>query len=422
MMPLVPSTLVRITRFYLLTALGYLVLTLAVSIISATGSRFLPPFDSSVFWYAGVLGWISLPVMGAFYQFFPTLQGQDLRMARWTFPQYGLINLGLLGMLGSILLDSKPGLGVFTAVYAMGAFLLAFILLGLNLTPSKVTLTLRFYIAAVVYFLAGVTILTLVNLGLAPLGRPLVSHLVLIGWAVMAIFGAQYIMVPMLQLKNLAWEPLANVQFYVANLGVLGLAWGFLGGGTPAIAAAGALELVAILLFVAVIWRSVTSGPSRLAKLDLSVMFYLAGDGHLVLVALLGIAMALFPLNLRTVHLHLALIGVLTNTIIGAMYHILPFLVWWETYAGKVGLEQVPLLKELFHEPFARLSFYVWNGSLWGMIAGFVTGLFALVAFFGFVQLVLAAILLAQMLHLVARRTSQGAPQTQPGTTLNLTA
>jgi len=419
---MVPTTLVRITRFYLLTALGYLTLTLAVALVSAAGPSFLPPIDSSLFWYVGVLGWVVLPIMGAFYQFFPTLQGQDLHMERWTFPQYGLINLGLLGMLGSILLGNKPGLGVFTAVYAVGAFLLAFILLGQNLTRSKVTLTLRFFMAALVYLLAGVTILTLINLGLTPIGRPVVSHLVLIGWAVMAIFGAQYIMVPMLQLKNLAWEPLANVQFYVANLGVLGLAAGFLGGGTPVIAAGGALELAAILMFVAVIWRSVSTGPSRLAKLDLSVMFFLAGDGHLVLVALLGITMALFSLNLRTVHMHLALIGVLTNTIIGAMYHILPFLVWWQTYAGKVGLERVPLLKELFHEPLARKSFYLWNGSLWGMIAGFVSGLNALVAVFGGIQLVLAVILLAQMLHLVAGRTNQDVPQTPQGSTLNLTA
>ena len=129
--------------------------------------------------------------------------------------------------------------------------------------------------------------------------------------------------------------------------------------------------------------------------------------------------MVLFPFNLRTVHMHLALIGVLTNTIIGAMYHILPFLVWWETYAGKVGLERVPLLKELFHEPFARLSFWIWNGSLWVLVAGFLLGLFYLVALAWVVQLALAAILLAQMLHLVARRNGRQAPQ---GSTLNLKA
>src|SRR3989304_4419235 len=113
MMPLVPTTLVRITRFYLLTAIGYLVLTLALAVASA-GSGSLPAINPNLFWYVGVLGWVALPVI-----------------------------------------------------------LLAFILLGRNLTLSKVTLTLRFFVAAVVYFLAGVTVLTLINLGLAPLGRPL---------------------------------------------------------------------------------------------------------------------------------------------------------------------------------------------------------------------------------------------------------
>src|SRR3989304_7588354 len=115
MMPLVPTTLVRITRFYLLTAIGYLVLTLALAVASA-GSGSLPAINPNLFWYAGVLGWVALPVMGAFYQFFPTLQGQDLRMERWTFPQYGLVNLGLLGMLGSLGAGSRAALGLLTAL------------------------------------------------------------------------------------------------------------------------------------------------------------------------------------------------------------------------------------------------------------------------------------------------------------------
>ncbi|MDP2663109.1 MAG: hypothetical protein Q8R28_20525 [Dehalococcoidia bacterium] len=413
MMPMVPSTLVRITRYYLLTGLVYLVVTLLLAVASAAGMVGVSTAAPSLFWYAAVLGWVSLPIMGAFYQFFPTLQGQDLHMKGWTLPQYGVTNLGLLGMLGSVLAGNATALGVFTTIYALGAFLLAVILLAGNLTLSKVTLTLRFHITAVIFFLSGVTILALNNLGLASLGRPVVSHLVLIGWGVMAIFGSQYIMVPMLQLKTLVWERAANVQYYLAALGVLVLAWGFVGGGLTVVAAGGIMEFLAIALFVAVILRSVTTGPPRLPKMDLSVMFYLAGDAYLVLVALLGISTAVFHFNLSAEHIHLALIGVLTNTIIGAMYHILPFLVWWETYAGKVGLERVPLLKELFNEHFARRSFYFWNGSLWVMIAGFLLSNYYLVALAGAVDVVLAASLLAQMLRLVSVHGDH-APQGQP--------
>ncbi len=414
MMPIVPTALVRITRFYLLTALGYLLLTILIALVSVAGTGIFPTVNPDLFWYAAVLGWVSLPVMGAFYQFFPTLQGQDLHMERWTFVQYGFVNLGLLGMLGSLLVNNSAALGIFTTVYALGAFLLGFILLAGNLTPSKMTLTLRFYVTAVIYFLAGVTILTLNTLGLAALGRPVVSHLVLIGWAVMAIYGAQYIMVPMLQLKTLVWERVANVQYYVANLGVLGLAWGFVGGGLPVIVAGGIMEFLAIILFVTVILRSITTGPSRIAKMDLSVMYFLAGNSYLILVALLGIATAIFPLNLRIVHINLALIGVLTNTIIGAMYHILPFLVWWETYAGKVGLEKVPLLKDLFNESFARTSFYFWNGALLAMITGLILGWYYLVALAVLVEIVLAITLLGQMLHLVAAHKEDSSPEANP--------
>jgi hypothetical protein len=179
---------------------------------------------------------------------------------------------------------------------------------------------------------------------------------------------------------------------------------------------------LAIILFIAVIWRSVTTGPTRLPKLDLSVKFFLAGDAHLVLVSLLGVVVALISFNLRTVHMHLALIGVVSNVIIGAIYHILPFLVWWETYAGKVGLERVPLLKELFNEPFANFSFYAWNISLWVMVAGFLFTQYYVVAIAGVVELILAAILLGQMLNLVARRKSESTSGQPKGSAMDLTA
>jgi hypothetical protein len=413
MMPIVPTALVRITRYYLLTGALYLVLTLALGIAAALAEDgYLPTIETSLLWYAGLLGWVSFPVMGAFYQFFPTLQGRDLGMERWSFVQYGLVNLGLLGMLGSLWLGLGPLLGLFTLVYTLGALLLVLILVGGNLDPARVTLTLGFYVAALFYFLAGLALLSLLNLGFTPFGgRALVSHLVLVGWAVMAIFGAQYIMVPMLQLKTLVWEPLSRLQFYIANLGVLGLAAGFALGRSPLIAAGGALFFLAIALFAAVIFRTVFTGPSRMAGLDLTVKHYLAGDAHLVLVALLGIGMALFFWNLRTVHMHLALIGVLTNIIVGAMYHILPFLVWWEVYASKVGEQPVPLLKEIFHYRLANFNFYLWNISLWGMIVGFVLGLYPLVALFGVGMLALAVIFLVDMLGvLVVHRRGRASP------------
>src|SRR3972149_6314124 len=93
-MPLVPTTLVRITRYYTLAATAYFLLTLAVGLWRVVGV--LP--DPRMHWLLAIFGWISFPIMGAYYQFFPTLQGRDLQHERLTMPQFALANLGVLGM------------------------------------------------------------------------------------------------------------------------------------------------------------------------------------------------------------------------------------------------------------------------------------------------------------------------------------
>src|SRR3990170_6286861 len=114
-MQIVPTSLVRISRYYMVTAIGYLILTLLIGILRALSS--VP--DPRVHLEPALLGWISFPIMGAYYQFFPTLQGQDLKWERATLPQFALVNLGLVGTLVTAWTGSETGVAVSTAVYGL---------------------------------------------------------------------------------------------------------------------------------------------------------------------------------------------------------------------------------------------------------------------------------------------------------------
>jgi hypothetical protein len=41
------------------------------------------------------------------------------------------------------------------------------------------------------------------------------------------------------------------------------------------------------------------------------------------------------------------------------LYKIIPFLVWFHTFAGKVGLKPVPLLKDLYSEKAGNSQFWL---------------------------------------------------------------
>ena len=411
-MQIVPTSLVRITRYYMIAAVFYLLITLATGIIRA-----LTPLPSPlVHWAPSVLAWVSFPIMGAYYQFFPTLQGRDLRWERLTLPQFVLANVGVLGLIGAALLGNQPSLVVGSTIFTAAALLFAAIIVFANLDTTKITLTLRFYLASLAYFVIAVILFFLKSLGISPIwaSTAFLLHLFATGWAILAIMGAEYAMVPMLQLKELRYPRLADAQFYLANLGIGGLAIAMAIGNGPLIAAAGSLTLIAILVFVYNIIASLTYGPSRMAHLDISVKYFLVGIVYLLVTALVGILVAAFRWwSVVPIHLHLGLIGVVTLTIVGGTYHIVPFVVWWEVYAPKLGYEDVPMVKQLYNERSANWQLYGFNAGLILMIGGFALSANYLLAAGGTI-LVLAALAYArEMINVVGHRKNLAKPATQ---------
>ncbi|MDO8674298.1 MAG: hypothetical protein Q7O66_23055 [Dehalococcoidia bacterium] len=399
---MVPTKLIRISRYYMVTALFYLFITLAMGLLRAIVT--IP--DPLVHWAPAVLGWVSFPIMGAYYQFFPTLQGKDLRFENLALPQYMVANLGLIVIFLASAIGFQLGLVIGFGIYAVAVLMFAAIILG-NTDWSMLSLTLRFFLASLTYFVGAVALLFLRSMGIGPMwaDRPFVLHIIVFGWATLAVMGAEYIMVPMLQLKALRHPRLAEWQFYLINLGFLGLAYSFTTASLPLIASAGTLAFVGILVFAYNIFASLAHGPARLRRLDISVKYFMVGIVYLIATVIASILMAAFHLyQLRPIHLHLGLIGFLTMTIVGAMYHIVPFVVWWEVYASKLGSEEVPLLHQLYNHRSATWQLYGLNAGLLTMIAGFCVNLTVLVAAGGTMLVVVSLAFATEMLRVLGHR------------------
>ena len=59
-----------------------------------------------------------------------------------------------------------------------------------------------------------------------------------------------------------------------------------------------------------------------------------------------------------------ALVGWLGQSMIGYLYNIVPFLLWHGRYGPLVGRQKVPLMRELLHERWAWLSWWLINVGL----------------------------------------------------------
>jgi hypothetical protein len=88
------------------------------------------------------------------------------------------------------------------------------------------------------------------------------------------------------------------------------------------------------------------------------------------------------------------IVGFFSTLIIGQMYKIVPFLVWFHTYSDRAGKEPVPMLRDLTSESVAMRQFWLLNAGILTIIGGTVFSQ-QYVQLAGFALLTLAALLFA---------------------------
>jgi cbb3-type cytochrome oxidase subunit 1 len=387
--------------------LAYFLATLALGILMMRGSAYImfgPQGAKIAHVHAGLIGFVSLIIMGAMYQIVPTLTGSKLYGKGLPRRQFYLINLGFLGLfltqlflIGNI---RTQFLIFFGFIVLLGSLLFAYIVFKtISLSRSKMkAVTTPFFSIAIIYYLAGITIGLL--MAIFPgyfsnflLAKTAHAHLGTLGWITLTIFGAEYQMYPMLSLQKLKSERWAEINLWTFTIGIFGFWFGLM-----------LLNARVLTLFVALLLLStyiflgnmlLTLKGSKWAPLDISVKFLTVGHVFLFITTLIGAAMGVLYhlgliewlkdfglagerlgiLQLIWTHAHLALIGFVTLTIMGAMYHLVPMLVWMERYGPKMGKEKVPNIQDLFNKRLASLILWSMSLGLVGILTGSLYGL-----------------------------------------------
>lgn len=347
-----------------------------------------------------VLGFICSIVMGAMYQLVPVALETRLfseRLARW---QFAFHLVGVIGMVWMFWKWDMKQVGHFGTVMTVGVGLFVVNIARTlwrvpkwNVTATAVSAAL-FWISLTV--IAGLSIATgkctyESTVGLATVGgvSTLVSglrslagymshfdalsamhahaHLGGVGFFTLLIVGVSYKLIPMFTLSEVQSQRRAGLSVALLNLGLAGSfvsillrsPWKFAFAlVTIAALAIYGWELVAIL-------RARKRGP-----LDWGIRYFLTAVALLIPVSLLSVVLSWpgLPLNpfigqLENLYGFLGLMGVVAFAIMGMLYKIIPFLVWFGVYSKHIGRAKVPALADMY-SPRLQLVGY------WSFLAG----------------------------------------------------
>jgi hypothetical protein len=348
--------------------------------------------DTLVIVHMVCIGWLSLAMCGALFQFVPVLVARPLYAERWTLPALVLLSAGLMALLaGFLALGGR--ISPWLSLLPVGAILL---IAGFALVVGDVGMTLfqahplagpaRFVSVGLVSICATVTFGVMFSLVLS--GRatgPLLTNMLdavpvhaiagLGGWLTFTAMGVTYRLLAMFMLAPDADVSLGRRAWLV---GAATLAIAVIGG-VFALLVAGGLNLV--------LWLAAMSGAASLAfyghdvrglyrarkrrALELNTHMVVWSFASLAAVAFLGGALAATGSFARHVgaFVFLAVFGWLSGLVLANLYKIVPFLTWLEAYGPVLGKVPTPRVQDLVAERRASKWFVLFFLASWAATA-----------------------------------------------------
>ncbi|WP_226011205.1 hypothetical protein [Halomicrobium salinisoli] len=358
-----PPTAVPLAHF--LAALGFLLAGTAVLVAGPAGrSGHLAAV------HLLLAGWVCVTIMGAMTQFVPVWSGVGLHSRRLAVWQLWLAAPGFAGLAASFLTGRLALAPVAGGVAAVGVWLFAYNVGRTLAAVDEPGVTERHFAVALACFVAvallGPVLAADLTCGVLPVAG--VGHVgVLRAHATLAVFGAVLATVAgaLYQLATMFTQTelgpierrFRDVETVAYPVGVGLLALGRLLS-TAALSRAGGVLVAASIaglgLVVANRLRTTRVEPNpMLVRYGVVAAFAVAWAATALvgwwgepLGALYGHPTAGAPL----------LAGLVGFVVAGTLYHVVPFLVWVREYSDLLGLEDVPLIDDLYDGRLARVE------------------------------------------------------------------
>ena len=317
-----------------------------------------------------VLGFICSIVMGAMYQLVPvTLETQlfSERLVKWQFAAHVI---GFVGMVFAFWTFNMALVGAFGSLLTLGVGLFVFNL-ARTLAKVKGWNPIKFGIASALFWLASTVsaglFLTASKCWSFSSFQPLAAmhahaHLGVVGVFVMMIVTVSYKLVPMFTLSELQNERRAWWSIALLDLGLAGAFAAILV--QSSLKPVAALVIIAGLLLYGTEIKAILRARNRRA-LDWGIRYFLTALALLVPLSILALALSwsrlpvtAFTMQLENIYGLLALAGLVGLAILGMLYKIVPFLVWFHSYSRQIGRVKVPALAEMYSVPLQIAGYW----------------------------------------------------------------
>jgi hypothetical protein len=332
-----------------------------------------------------VLGWICSVIMGAMYQLVPVALETRLhseRLARWHFV---LHVVGFVGMVAMFQVWNVKQVGHFGLLLAVGVALFVY---NLARTLGRIP-RWNVVVAGIAASLFWLSLTILAGLYLAAAKRWYFSpfdpvaqmhahaHLGGLGFFVMMIVAVSYKLVPMFALSEVQSVRRAGWSLALLNLGLAGVFVTILLSSPLKIVFA-VIVLAGLFLFGCEIIAILRTRKRR--NLDWGLKYFVTAIALLLPVSALGVALVwpqlpttIVTAQLENVYGFLAFIGVITFAIVGMLYKIVPFLVWFASYSNAIGRGRVPSLTDLYSSTLQAVGYWLFIAGV--LLASVATGL-----------------------------------------------
>jgi len=322
-----------------------------------------------------VLGFICSIVMGAMYQLVPvTLETQlfSERLVKWQFVAHVT---GVTGMVWAFWNFNFDLVGLFGALFTGGAGLFVFNL-ACTLARAKKWNAIKFGISSALFWLsstvaAGLVVTAAKHWPLLTF-QPLAAmhahaHLGVVGVFIMMIVTVSYKLVPMFTLGELQSERRARWSIIILNAGLLGTFITVLIQ-SPLKPVFAILTTVGFGLYG---WEMVAILRARNRRtLDWGMRYFLTALALLLPLCIIALVLSwpalpltAFTMQLENIYGLLALAGLVGLAILGMLYKIVPFLVWFHSYSRHIGRAKIPALGEMYSVPLQVAGY-------WSFLAG----------------------------------------------------
>ncbi|MBV5278354.1 MAG: hypothetical protein J0647_04880 [Campylobacteraceae bacterium] len=330
----------------------------SISLLFLSGeisSYFVSPLFAA-FAHLYLLGFVMMIIFGAMYQLLPVVLEAPIFSKDFAYVQFYMYIVGFLMMISGFLFSSLHLLipyGATITYLSMVIFCVNIFLTFLRL--EQINFVGKFLLVATIFLFTSVTIGLIMGFVMGhgsfeiDLMAWVKAHMIgtLGGFVMMVVMGVAMVLIPMFSLAHGFSDKWIKVAFYVQSTGVSLSIFSFLGGFSTLISTF-SLFLIALSLFAFAIQIAVMLKSRARKQNDYWVKnIVFAVSSLLISIGLILIGFIYDLQNFALAGGFLFFFGFLLCFIVGHIYKILPFLIWYDKFAPLVGKQKVPLLHQM---------------------------------------------------------------------------